>query len=88
MTQMIVDKPSLFEAGECLLVSAKIGCDGQNCAAPKIIHTIQGGETGTWRPTAIPRDWKFSDSACCGAGHKLRLEEGQSYELHQVAYPF
>jgi hypothetical protein len=88
LPQMLVDKPSLFEAGECLLVSAEIECDGQNCEAPKVIHTIQGDEQGTWRPKAIPRDWQFSDSARCGAGHKLRLEAGQKYKLTQVPYPF
>jgi hypothetical protein len=54
--QMVLDKPSLFEAGECLFVSVEVGCDGESCEAPKVIHTVQGVATGTWRPTAVPRD--------------------------------
>src|SRR5580658_10748073 len=40
--QVIVDTPSLFQRGECHLVSLEIECDGQSCGARKVIHTIQG----------------------------------------------
>lgn len=87
--QVIEDKPSLFQDHECLLVSVEIECDSKDCEAPKVIYTVQGVATGTWRPKAVPKDWHFSDSARCEAGHKLNFEE--SHRLHGVTradYPF
>lgn len=71
--EVIVGRQSIFERGECLLVSLEIECDGDNCTAPKVIHTIQGADTGTWRPKAVPENWHFSDSARCGAADVLEL---------------
>lgn len=75
IVEHLVGTPSLFESGECDLVSIELECDGQNCAAQKVVHTIAGIATGTWRPKVVPRDWKFSETALCGAGHKLRFDE-------------
>src|ERR1700675_294855 len=52
--QVIADTPSLFQRGECHLVSVEIECDGQNCGAQKVMHTIQGDVEGTWKPKAVP----------------------------------
>lgn len=70
-----VDKPNLFQEGECHLVAIEVGCDGENCEAPKIVHAIWGDEKGTWRPRATQKDWKFSPSARCGDRHQLRPGE-------------
>jgi hypothetical protein len=87
--QVFVDKPSLFQSGECHLVSADIECDQLGCEAPKVIHTVQGVATGTWTEKVVAKDWEFSDSARCGAGHKLRFDESRG--IHWVGpadYPF
>jgi len=78
----MVNTPSLFQAGECVLVSIEVECDGKNCAAPKTIHAIQGAGAGTWKPMVAPRDWIFSETALCGAGHKLRFDE--SAPIHRA----
>jgi hypothetical protein len=77
----VAGKQSLFQQRECLLVSIEIECDGQDCEAPKVIHTLQGVETGTWKPTAAVKDWQYSETALCGAGHRLRCDLG---EVHQI----
>jgi hypothetical protein len=70
---MFVDKPNLFQAGECHLVAIEVECDDESCESPKVIHAILGDEKGTWKPKVVPKDWYFSDSAKCGAGHPLRF---------------
>jgi hypothetical protein len=72
---LFVDTPDLFQAGERRLVAAEVECDGENCEAPKVVHAILGDEKGTWRPKAAQTSWQFADSARCGAGHQLRLDE-------------
>jgi len=72
---LFVDTPDLFQENECHLVAINVECDGENCAAPKVVHAILGDEKGTWRPKAVLRDWYFSESALCGNGHKLRFDE-------------
>jgi hypothetical protein len=72
---MFVDKPNLFQEGECHLAAIEVECDGENCEAPKVVHAILGDEKGTWKPKAAPKDWHFSDSAHCEGGHPLRFEE-------------
>jgi hypothetical protein len=73
------DTPSLFQSSECHVAAIEAECDGESCKAPKVIHVILGDEKGTWRPTVALKDWTFSESACCEAGHKLRLEESGKY---------
>jgi hypothetical protein len=85
---MIRGTPSLFLAGECHLVSLEIECDGQNCEAPKIVHTIQGDKKGTWKPTAALEDWHFSETALCGADHRLRLEGSKLHQVTATEMPF
>jgi hypothetical protein len=34
-----------------------------------------GADTETWRPIVDPEDWRFSETARCGAGHKLRFDD-------------
>jgi hypothetical protein len=75
---LMVDKPNLFQEGECHLVAIQVECDGENCEAPKIVHAIWGVEGRTWRPKAMPKDWVFQESARCGAGHQLRLDPSES----------
>jgi|ERR1700733_3221388 hypothetical protein len=72
---LYVDKPNLFQEGECHLVAIEVECDGENCEALKVVHAILGDDKGTWRPLAARTSWHFSDAALCGAGHKLRFEE-------------
>ena len=79
---MIADRPDLFQRGECILVSIEIECDGHNCEADKLIHTLQGIGTGFWTPKTAPKDWRFPDSIRCSAGHSLRFDE--SRKLHVV----
>ena len=87
--QVYADMPSLFQRDECVLVRGEIECGGSNCEAPKTIHAVQGVATGTWRPKAVAKDWKFSDSATCGAGHRLCFEESRGIHwVAQVGYPF
>jgi hypothetical protein len=69
--------PSLLQLRECRLVSIEIECDGTNCEAQKKIRTIDGYVEGTWRPKVDARDWTFSETACCGAGHGLRFDHGR-----------
>jgi hypothetical protein len=86
--QVIADRPSLFQRGECLLVSVEIECDGENCEAPKVIHTIQGVDTGTWRPTAAPKDWHFSETALCVRGHRFRYDLTEVHQVTHAEMPF
>ena len=72
---LVVDTLNPFQAGECHLVVIEAECDGENCEARKEIHVILGDDKGTWRPKATPKDWTFSDSARCEAGHKLHFED-------------
>ena len=85
---MVVGTPSLFLAGECHLVSLEMECDGQNCEAPKIVHTIQGDEKGTWKPKAALKDWHFSDTALCGGGHRLRYDVAEVHQITASEMPF
>jgi hypothetical protein len=75
IVEHLVGTPSLFQLGECNLVSIEIECDGKNCEAQKVVHTIAGTVKGTWRPRVVPKDWQFSESALCGTGHRLRFDE-------------
>lgn len=77
LEQMMVDKPSLFQSGECILVSIEVECDGKNCEAPKTVHVVRDGGKGTWKFAVVPKDWKFSDTAKCGAGHQLRFDKSR-----------
>jgi hypothetical protein len=85
---LVVEKLSLFQANECHLVSLQVECYGENCEAQKIIHTIQGNDNGTWRPTTAPADWSFSDSALCAAGHRLRLDGSKPHWAIPAEMPF
>lgn len=84
---LVVDTPSLFQSNECHLAAIEVECDGKNCEAQKVIHVIQGDEKGTWRPTVSPKGWRFSESACCEAGHKLRFEESGKYRWRVLTEP-
>jgi hypothetical protein len=77
----LVPTESLFESGECHLVSLEIECDRLGCKAPKLIHTIQGDAGGNWRPKVAPKHWHFPDTARCGAGHKLRFDESREIRV-------
>lgn len=77
---LFVDTPSLFLADECHLVAIEVECEGENCEAPKVIHAILGDEKGTWRPKAAQKDWHFSDTARCGAGHALRFDKSDTFQ--------
>jgi hypothetical protein len=77
-----------FEAGECILVAVEVECDGESCGAQKVVHTIQGVATGTWRPKVSPKDWHFSESALCGAEHKLRLDPTKLLYQRRTDDPF
>jgi hypothetical protein len=67
------DKPSRFQADECRLVATQVECDVENCEAPKTVHAISENDKGIWRLSKNPEDWRFSDKARCGDGHKLHL---------------
>jgi hypothetical protein len=77
-------KESLFEANVCHLVAIQVECDGKNCEAPKVIHATQDAGKGTWNVRVAPKKWMFSDSARCGAGHKLHYEERSGLLLPAV----
>jgi hypothetical protein len=83
-----VGTPGLFQAGECHLVSLEIECDGENCGAQKLIHAIQGDKKGTWTPRVAQKDWTFSDSALCGAGHRLRYDVSEPHQVTPTEMPF
>lgn len=86
---MMADQPSLFQSHECVLVSVDVECESERCDAPKSLHTIQGIAGGSWRPKVTPKDWKFTESATCEHGHRLRFDE--SARLHTATradYPF
>jgi hypothetical protein len=84
---VIADRPSLFQRGECLLISVRVECDGNNCEASKVIYTLQGVDTGNWRPRTALKDWKFSDNALCAAGHKLCFDPAEDYEITPAEMP-
>lgn len=86
--QVIAGRPGLFERGECILVSVEIECDGNNCKAPKLIHTIHRGDTGNWKPKVGLEGWHFDESAQCGDNHQLRLDRSRSHDAKQTKLPF
>jgi hypothetical protein len=89
IVEQMAGTPTLFQLEQCSLVSIEIECDGKNCEALKVVHTIAGIATGTWTPKVVPRDWQFSESARCGAGHKLRFDESRGLHLQSDAdFPF
>lgn len=89
LEHLMVDKPNLFQAGECLLVSTEVECGGKNCRAPKTVHAVQGIDTGTWRPKVVPGGWQFDDTANCAAGHKLHFDESaRIYWVTRADDPF
>jgi hypothetical protein len=84
----VLDIPGPFLANECHLGAIQLECDGENCKAPKVIHVIQGDAKGTWKPKSIPKDWRFSDSARCAAGHKLRFDLSVPHRVEPSEMPF
>ncbi len=88
IVEHLTGTPSLFQQGECHLVSLEIECDGQNCEARKVIHTIQGDVAGTWRPKVAPKDWHFSETALCAVGHRLRYDLAEAHHWAPAEIPF
>lgn len=74
---MFVGTPDLFQENKCRLVATQVECDGENCEAPKTVHTVLVNDKGVWKLSIQPKDWQFSDSARCGAGHTLHLPKGK-----------
>ena len=89
IVEHLLGTPSLFQLRECHLVSIEIECDGQSCEAQKIIHTIEGYVEGSWRPKVDPRDWTFSETSRCRAGHRLHFDDARGvYLVEPAALPF
>lgn len=70
------DEADPFAAGGFRFAATQVGCDGGNCVAPKTIHAVLENNRGVWRLGTQPENWQFSDTACCGAGHRLHLPKG------------
>jgi hypothetical protein len=63
--------------GGCRLAILRAECDGTNCEAQKVIHTVQDAAVGTWITKVDPRNWHFHESAVCDRGHRLRLVDSE-----------
>jgi hypothetical protein len=72
-----IGKQSPFSVGVCGLFSLEIECDGKNCGALKVVHTIHNAGKEMWKEEIAPTNWTFSDSARCGAGHPLRFDDSR-----------
>jgi len=67
-----------FVTDNCLLASAQVQCDGENCEAPKTVHLILEKHEGIYRPKIDPEKWRFDESARCDTGeHRLHLPKGK-----------
>ncbi|HTA22907.1 MAG TPA: hypothetical protein VK763_05195 [Terriglobales bacterium] len=64
-----------FLTDECRLFEREAGCDGSNCEAPKVIHTVESGGAQTWKPKAAAIRWSFAESARCPDNHQLYFDE-------------
>ena len=52
-------------------------CTGKNCKAPRRLYVLASGPAagGDLQMTVRPRDWQFSPTATCEAGHVLVFRE-------------
>lgn len=78
--------PNPYQLQERILGYIETRCAVTNCEAEKRLYLLATGERtiGEGAMKVRPRDWRFSPSATCTAGHALKFSVAELYRWFQT----